>query len=308
MKALGKVILVVGPGGVGKNTVVNHLVRTNEHFQFVPSYTTRPMRPHESEGDPYHFVTRTDFDRRISSGFFLEWQKVHDNLYGSPKDAITSALLGGQFVITDMEVLGASVLIDRYPADICSVFLAPPSMTELRRRLQARPASSPTEITERLARCDMETAVSGMCDYLVVNDDIQDVLERFETIRGAELAREALREYKTTEERLPTYHYIQIKCQAAATFHAQSSQGMVVVGSTKIGVSESPESATRRFFRLQHLRTGSALNVDGIQVSGLSAGRFPVSGLVRSCIKWEHDVVLAGDPSECELYSKMCVG
>lgn len=180
MKAADQLIVIVsGPGGAGKGTIVEELVRRDEQLWLSRSWTTRQQRDGEPD-DAYVFVTREEFQSRISDGGFLEWTEFLGNLYGSP----TPNVEDGRDIVLEIELHGASQVKHRYP-DAILVFVQPPSRDEQRRRLQGR-GDSDEHVRERLRKADEEERKGAeIADVVVVNDDLGRAVAEIEGIIGA---------------------------------------------------------------------------------------------------------------------------
>lgn len=173
------IIIVSGPGGAGKGTIVDALVARDPRLWLSRSWTTRRRREGESE-DAYVFVERGEFERRIDDGGFLEWTEFLGNLYGSPLPPLD----GECDIVLEIELHGAEQVKSRHPEAIL-VFVAPPTREEQRRRLEAR-GDSPEHVVERLRKADEEERRGTReADVVVVNDDLQRAVDEIEGIIGA---------------------------------------------------------------------------------------------------------------------------
>jgi len=169
----GLFFIVSGPSGVGKNTLLNYALREVGGIYYLPSITTRPMRPGETQGSPYFFVTSLEFEAMIAQGAFLEWKKIHTgDYYGTHLPTITCALANGYDIITDMDVLGCMEVMARFPENSVPIFIAPPDREELRQRLAGR-EKDPALIARRLERVDMEMSYMDRYRHVIVNDDLE---------------------------------------------------------------------------------------------------------------------------------------
>ena len=175
--ARGRLIVISGPSGVGKSTVVNALAERHP-FYFSISATTRAPRPGETDGVEYFFVDSEEFVRMRDAGMLLEWAEYSGNLYGTPRAAVLERLARGDDVLLDIEVLGAVQVKTSFPTAL-SVFLAPPTREELERRLRNRGDTSPADIERRLniAQWQLEVAEERF-DHVVLNDSVEDAVER----------------------------------------------------------------------------------------------------------------------------------
>ena len=163
--------MMSSPSGAGKTSLSRRLVADHSDLNLSISATTRGPRPGEKEGREYYFLDRPQFDAMIKRDEFLEWAEVHDNRYGSPKEPIMRTLAEGRDVLFDIDWQGALSIAAQAPEDTVKVFILPPSMADLRRRLVARAQDSEDVIERRLARSKGEIRMSVEYDYVIVNDD-----------------------------------------------------------------------------------------------------------------------------------------
>jgi guanylate kinase len=167
------VLLVLsGPSGVGKGTIVD---RVRERFPALwesISYNTRPKRPSEVEGVDYHFVSRAEFEALRDAGGFLEWFEVFGDLKGTPRQPLVDRLAAGDDVLLELDVQGALRVKSLLPEAVL-VFVAPPSVEELGRRLRDRGTESPEALRRRLSEAERELAQAPEFDHVVVNDDVE---------------------------------------------------------------------------------------------------------------------------------------
>lgn len=167
----GLMLSVVSPSGVGKTSLTRRLVADHPDLHLSISATTRAPRPGEHEGRDYHFVDRAEFDRMLAADEFLEWAEVYEHRYGSPKAPIMASLERGESVLFDIDFQGAMSIYDFAPADTVKVYILPPSLGEMSRRLHARSQDSDEVIAKRLARAKSEVALWAKFDYVILNDD-----------------------------------------------------------------------------------------------------------------------------------------
>lgn len=181
----GLLIIMSGPSGVGKGTVRVELVKEKVLNLFYSiSMTTRKPRPHEVNGSDYYFVSREEFDRQIENGNLLEWAEFVGNRYGTPKDKVEERRNLGNNVLLEIEVNGCSQVLSKYKGDkdVICIFLVPPSMEELEKRIRGRSTESDEVIRNRLARSRAEFAKKDQYEYVVVNDDIPRCVEEIKNI------------------------------------------------------------------------------------------------------------------------------
>ena len=199
MNQKGRIIIVSGPSGVGKGTVVHQLMEEDPRLQFSVSATTRAKRPNEIDGVHYYFVDHAAFEKMIEDGEMLEYARYADNYYGTPLRPVNEALERGNSVILEIEVQGALQVMARRP-DAISIFVAPPSYAELRRRLFGRGDTAPEIAEKRLAIALEECRLASKYQYTVVNDTIPGALAEFRAILAAEACRSQYREIHLKEE------------------------------------------------------------------------------------------------------------
>ncbi|MFP5021408.1 guanylate kinase [Pseudonocardia phyllosphaerae] len=177
--ARGRLLVLAGPSGVGKSSVVRGLRSALPELYFSVSATTRPARPGEVDGRDYRFVSREGFDALIERGELLEWAEVHGGLQrsGTPREPVEHALADGRPVLVEVDLQGARS-VKRVMAEAVTVFVAPPSMEELARRLTDRGTDTPEQRDRRLRTAIEEMAAQDEFDEVVVNDDLQAVVGR----------------------------------------------------------------------------------------------------------------------------------
>ena len=181
----GRSFIISGPSGVGKSTVLGALMEERKNLYFSVSATTRQPRPGEENGVHYHFLTLDTFREWIAQDEFLEHAEFVGNCYGTPKKYVYEAMDRGQDVILDIEVQGAMQVAEKMP-EVVRIFIAPPSWTELERRLTERGTDTPEKIQGRLARAKEEVRLAGTYDYFVINDSVENAVRELNAIMTAE--------------------------------------------------------------------------------------------------------------------------
>lgn len=189
IKRRGLMLVISSPSGAGKSTIARNLLENDPGLSLSVSVTTRPRRGSEIEGVHYHFATRREFERLRDSEALLEWAEVHGNCYGTPREAAEIAMSEGRDMLFDIDWQGAQQLQERMPADVVSIFILPPSMAELRSRLQRRAEDAADEIAKRLANARDEIEHWREYDYVVVNDDLDRAYSAVRAIVQAERLR-----------------------------------------------------------------------------------------------------------------------
>ncbi len=184
----GILICVSGPSGVGKGTVIRRLRALEPGLLHSVSATTRPIRPGESDGISYHFVTRARFEEMIETGEVLEYDEYCGNYYGTPAAPLEEAISRGTDVVMDVTVPGSLAVLERMP-DAVSVFLLPPSFEELRNRLLRRGTERPEEMAKRLEKARSELGKASLFDYVVTNDSVETAAGLIQSIIRAERSR-----------------------------------------------------------------------------------------------------------------------
>ena len=185
-------IIISAPSGAGKTTIINLLLK-QEQFDFSISTTTRPKRDHEIEGESYYFTSKDTFKEQINQNDFLEWAIVHDNYYGTSKKEIDRIIDKGKIPIFDIDVQGAAQIKGQLPGALF-IFIVPPSIKELEKRLRNRKTDSEDQIKTRLNNAILELKQYANYDYVVVNQDIQTTVDTISAIVNCEQYRT---EYQT---------------------------------------------------------------------------------------------------------------
>ena len=194
MAEKGKLIVISGPSGAGKSTVVGRAIQGREDMCFSTSVTTRGPRPGEVDGKDYFFIDEERFQQMVEQGELLEHASYVSHSYGTPKAFVEQQMDAGMNVILDIEVQGARQVREKM-SDAVLVFIVPPSMEELRRRLEGRGTESADTISARLQRAREELKEASLYDYIIVNDKIDEAAAEFAAILKAEHCRYAHRRH-----------------------------------------------------------------------------------------------------------------
>lgn len=183
--ATGKLIIFSAPSGSGKSTLINYLLTQDLNLFFSISATSRPPRGEERDGVEYFFLSPEEFRQRIANQEFLEYEEVYENrFYGTLKAQVEKQLEAGQNVIFDVDVVGGCNIKKYYGDRALSVFIQPPSVEELRKRLNGRGTDAPEVIESRVAKAEFELGFANKFDIVIVNDDLEKAkAETLKTIR-----------------------------------------------------------------------------------------------------------------------------
>ncbi|HBE78876.1 MAG TPA: guanylate kinase [Firmicutes bacterium] len=181
----GLLIVVSGPSGVGKNTIISNLFTCLSDLKYSVSATTREPRPNEIDGQNYFFLTEAEFTKRIADNAFLEWAKVYQHYYGTPRSYVEKMLSNGVDLALDIDVQGAAQIKKALPEAIL-IFLSPPSLCELKQRLIGRKTELESEIELRLQYIETEFQAVPLYDYFIINREIDLTCRQIECIIQAE--------------------------------------------------------------------------------------------------------------------------
>ena len=191
----GLLILLSSPSGAGKSTISRMLLSADDAVTMSVSATTRDKRPGEVDDVDYHFVDDAKFEEMVRDSEFAEWAYVFDHRYGSPKEPIKDALKAGRDILFDIDWQGTQQLRGAFGTDLVRIFILPPSMEELERRLRARGTDSEAVIESRMRRAASEIGHWGEYDYVLINEDMDSCLEEVRSIIEAERLRRDRRPY-----------------------------------------------------------------------------------------------------------------
>ena len=185
----GVLLIVASPSGAGKTSLCRRLMADHGGLELSISMTTRGIRPGEVADRDYHFVSNAEFDRMVAEDAFMEWADVHGNRYGSPKTPIYDALKAGSDMLFDIDWQGAREISRKAPDDAVRIFILPPSLAELKRRLVTRSQDSDEVIERRVGNAKEEIEHAGDFDYIFVNDDFDRSYAELAHIYHAERSR-----------------------------------------------------------------------------------------------------------------------
>lgn len=175
----GKLIVLTGPSGVGKGTLLRIILQRHPELYLSISATTRQPRPGEIDGQHYYFVSRDKFNQMIAEDEFLEWAEYAGNYYGTPRGAVERQIQLGQSVILEIELVGARKIHKTFPSAL-RIFIMPPSLAELENRMRGRGQDSEEAIAKRLSRAKAEIEAANEFDIQIVNDDMEKALVAIE--------------------------------------------------------------------------------------------------------------------------------
>jgi guanylate kinase len=178
----GKLIVIVAPSGTGKSTMIKRLKGDFPSLVESVSFTTRPMRPGEIHGLSYFYISREEFIIRKENNEFLEWAEVHGNFYGTSKEFVESSLKSGKHVLFDLDVQGTDSMKDYFGEVANVIFISPPSVEELEKRLRHRGTENTQVINLRLMNAHKELLRKDDFDFLIYNDDIEKAYQRLKEI------------------------------------------------------------------------------------------------------------------------------
>ena len=191
----GLLIVLSSPSGAGKTTISRMLLEADSEITMSISATTRPQRSGEVDDRDYHFVDDAEFERLVHADEFAEWAYVFDHRYGSPKEPIKEALRDGRDILFDIDWQGTQQLRGAFGTDLVRIFILPPSMEELERRLRARDTDSVEVIDSRMRRAASEIGHWGEYDYVLINENMDHCLAEVRAIIDAERLRRDRRPY-----------------------------------------------------------------------------------------------------------------
>lgn len=177
----GRLIVLTGPSGVGKGTLVRSLLQRHPELYLSISVTTRSPRPGEINGKHYYFVSRSDFEQMVANSELLEWAEFASNCYGTPRLAVEEQISKGKWILLEIELEGARQIRKNFPLAL-SIFILPPSLKELEQRLRKRGQESDAAIARRLRRAEEEIKAASEFDFQITNDNIEVAFKQLEAI------------------------------------------------------------------------------------------------------------------------------
>ena len=176
-KQKGRIVIISAPSGAGKTTIVNYLLSCNLNLEFSVSATTRAPREGEADGKDYHFLSLEEFKHRIERDEFLEWEEVYKGqFYGTLKSETETKLNQGRNVVFDVDVKGGINLKNFFGNNAISLFIMPPSIDELKARLEKRGKDNPSEIKKRVSKALKEMQLASQFDFIIINDRLENAL------------------------------------------------------------------------------------------------------------------------------------
>ena len=182
----GIMVVLSSPSGAGKTTLTKQILNTSKNILMSVSATTRQPRPGEVDGEDYIFLSKSKFSEMIDNDEFLEYAKVFDNFYGTPRAPVEDALAGGFDIVFDIDWQGAQQLTQAAANDLVKIFILPPNVQELENRLRSRAQDSDDVIARRMAKSENEISHWAEYDYIIINEDITEAIEELNTIVNAE--------------------------------------------------------------------------------------------------------------------------
>lgn len=186
MNKRGLLVCLAAPSGGGKTTVAHKILDRNDDYEFSVSCTTREKRPNEEDGVDYHFVSLEEFEEKIKNGELAEFEQVHSDYYGTLKSAVENAFDHQKVLLVDIDVKGATRLKELYQNQCLTIFLNPPNIEELKKRLINRGTETEKSFQIRMERISLEMQYGEQFDRQVVNDDLEQTVDKIERIIESE--------------------------------------------------------------------------------------------------------------------------
>lgn len=176
-----RLIIVAAPSGAGKSTFVERISKELPLLSDIITYTTRSQRVGESQGAPYFFISKDEFEAKLKDEFFIEWAQVHTNYYGTSYEQLNLVWNKGQIAIMDVDIQGVRTFKSKFP-DAKTIFILPPSLEELRRRVCLRPGGAPPDLEVRMKNAEKEIKEAHKFDFQVINDEFEESYLKFKKI------------------------------------------------------------------------------------------------------------------------------
>ncbi|MGB1361015.1 MAG: guanylate kinase [Alphaproteobacteria bacterium] len=186
IKRQGILLVLSSPSGAGKSTISRRILSEDDNLSLSVSATTREPRDGEVDGKDYHFLTKDKFKQMIDNDEFVEHAEVFDNYYGTPKQAVIDAIDDGKDVIFDVDWQGGQALFNKFPDNIVKIFILPPSIEELNKRLTTRAQDSQEVIASRMAKSALEISHWNEYDWVIINDDLEESIAKVKSIIQSE--------------------------------------------------------------------------------------------------------------------------
>ncbi len=177
----GRLFIISAPSGTGKTTICKAVLKHYNDILYSISYTTRPPRQGEQDGVDYYFISKDEFLKKINEGKWAEWAEVHGNFYGTSAEYVDTHIGSGESIIFDIDVQGARQILKRYPEAV-TIFIMPPSLDVLKKRLTLRETDSDEVIAERLKNAENEMAQKDSYKYVIINDQLPEAVEKIHAV------------------------------------------------------------------------------------------------------------------------------
>ena len=185
-KRRGILFVLSSPSGAGKSSISKYILKTDKHIHLSVSFTTRKKRNEEIFGKDYNFISKSDFQKKVNEGYFLEWAEVFGNYYGTPKDTVKKSISNGVDVLFDIDWQGTQKLSGNEGYEVVSIFILPPSRQELENRLRHRAQDTIAEVKKRMSKASDEMSHYMEYDYIIINNNLEESATQVLNILRAE--------------------------------------------------------------------------------------------------------------------------